>query len=166
MILCDVCKEHVATIHYTEVLPNSEPKKMALCEACAKLKNLPITTQLSVADILKGLTQASQSEGEESGARCPQCDLTFARFRKGGRLGCAACYEAFQPKMMSILEEIHRETQHVGKIPKHSAGGTSEAIEVARLHKKLEQAIEKEEFEEAAILRDRIQSLKDETESE
>jgi len=161
-MLCDICKEQIATIHYTEVLPNSEPKKMALCESCAKEKNLLFTPQFSVADILKGLTQAVQAEEEDSEKSCPRCRLTFARFRKGGRLGCASCYEAFQPKLQHILEEIHREKQHIGKLPKSAASEPSKAAQLAELHQELKQAIDREEFEQAALLRDRIQTLKDE----
>jgi protein arginine kinase activator len=165
MMLCEICKEQIATIHYTEVLPNSEPKKMALCDACAKQKNLPVATHFSVADILKGLTQAVQAEEEGSTAKCPRCGLTFARFRKGGRLGCATCYDAFQPKIQSILEEIHRDKQHVGKVPKCIAQQSGPAAELVQLHQELKEAVDKEEFEQAAILRDRIQALKTETTS-
>jgi protein arginine kinase activator len=161
-MLCDICKENIATIHYTEVLPNSEPKKMALCESCAKKKNLLVAAQFSVADILKGLAQAVQVEEEDSKKRCPQCRLTFGRFKKGGRLGCPACYEAFSPKLESILEEIHGEKQHVGKVPKSAGPEPGRAAELAQLHQKLKEAIDTEEFEEAAVLRDRIQELKDE----
>ncbi len=159
-MLCEICKEQIATIHYTEVLPNSEPKKMALCEACAKKKNLPVATHFSVADILKGLTQAVQSEEEGETAKCARCGLTFARFKKSGRLGCAVCYDAFQPKLQSILEEIHRERQHVGKVPTFSAQQSGEAAELAKLHRELKDAIDNEEYEKAATLRDRIQSVK------
>jgi protein arginine kinase activator len=159
-MLCEMCKEQIATIHYTEVLPNSQPKKMALCEACAKQKNLPIATQFSVADILKGLTQAVQAEEEDPTAKCPRCGLTFARFRKGGRMGCAACYDAFQPKIQAILEEIHRDKQHVGKVPKCIAQQSGATAELAELHQELKEAVDKEQYEQAAILRDRIQSLK------
>jgi protein arginine kinase activator len=163
-MFCEICKEQIATIHYTEVLPNSKPKKMALCEACAKQKNLPVATHFSVADILKGLTQAVQAEEEEGTVKCSRCGLTFARFRKGGRLGCATCYEAFQPKIQSILEEIHRDKQHVGKVPKCIAQQSGEAAELAKLHQELKEAVDKEKYERAATLRDRIKALKAETE--
>jgi len=165
-MLCEICKEQIATIHYTEVLPNSEPKKMALCEACAKQKNLPVATQFSVADILKGLTQAVQAEEEGGTAKCPRCGLTFARFRKGGRLGCATCYDAFQPKILSILEEIHRGRQHVGKVPKRIAQQSGATAELAQLCQELKEVVDKEEFEKAATLRDRIQALKTEMKGE
>ena len=163
-MLCDMCKEHIATIHYTEVLPNSEPKTMALCESCAKKKNLVVAAPFSVADILKGLTQAVQAEEEDSQKRCPRCRLTFARFKKGGRLGCAACYEAFEPKIESILEEIHGDKQHVGKVPQTLPRERGRAPELARLHQNLKEAVDGEEFERAAVLRDRIQAINDEIE--
>ncbi len=164
-MLCDICKENIATIHYTEVLPSSKPKKMALCESCAKDKNLLMAPQFSIADILKGLTQVIQPEEDDKDTSCPRCRLTLARFKKKGRLGCAECYEAFGPKLHSILEEIHGDKQHVGKIPCSLTKGVGQAAELARLHRKLKEAVDKEAFEEAAILRDRIQSFRDETQS-
>ncbi len=164
-MLCEICKEQIATIHYTEVLPNSQPKKMALCEACAKQKNLPVAAHFSVADILKGLTQAVQAEEEGSKAKCPRCGLTFGGFKKVGRLGCATCYEAFSPRIQSIIEEIHRDKQHVGKVPKCIAQQSGGAAELARLHQELKEAVDEEQFEQAAALRDRIQALKNEIQS-
>jgi protein arginine kinase activator len=161
-MLCDICKEQIATIHYTEVLPNSEPKKLALCESCAKQKKLLVPSQFSVADILKGLTQAVQAEEEDIKTSCPRCRLTFARFRKGGRLGCATCYEAFKPNLQAILEEIHRNKQHTGKVPRSVTKEPGKAAQLTRLHQRLKEAIDKEEFEDAAVLRDRIQALEDE----
>jgi len=161
-MLCEICKEQIATIHYTEVLPNSEPKKMALCEACAKQKNLPVVTHFSVADILKGLTQAVQAEEGDDKTKCSRCGLTFARFKKSGRLGCATCYDAFRPKIESILNEIHGDKQHVGKVPRCIGQQSGGAAELAQLHQKLKEAIDNEEFEQAAVLRDRIQALKSE----
>ncbi len=162
-MLCDICKEHIATIHYTEVLPNSKPKTMALCESCAKKKNLVAAAQFSVADVLKGLTEAAYAV-EESGKTCPRCRLTFGKFRKKGRLGCAMCYEAFEPNLQPILDEIQRDKQHVGKVPKSIAGQPGKAAQLAQLHQKLKEVIDNEEFEEAAVLRDQIQAVKDEME--
>ena len=93
-ILCDICKEHIATVHYTEIV-NNKLKKLDLCEECAKQKNLGVSVQFSVADILKGLTEAQAGQKEDEGKVCPTCGLTFGRFRKVGKLGCGDCYEAF-----------------------------------------------------------------------
>jgi protein arginine kinase activator len=164
-MLCEICKEQIATIHYTEVLPNSEPKKMALCEACAKQKNLPLAAHFSVADILKGLTQAVQAEDEDGKTKCSRCGLTFAQFRKSGRFGCASCYDAFKPRIQDIIEEIHRDKQHVGKVPKCIAEQSGDAAELTQLHQDLRKAIDSEEFERAAVLRDRIQTVKEKIKS-
>jgi len=164
-MLCDMCKEKIATIHYTEVLPGSKPKKMALCESCAKHKNLLVEAQFSIADVFKTLTQVVEVDEEGNEITCPRCRWTFSRFKKRGRLGCATCYDAFEEKLQSILEEIHRDTQHIGKVPKSIAKEPGRAAELASLHRGLKEAIAKEDFEEAAVLRDHIQSLKDKTDS-
>jgi protein arginine kinase activator len=87
--------------------------------------------------------------------------LSYARFKKSGRLGCATCYEVFEEKLHSILEEIHQSKQHLGKVPRSFGEEPGKAAELTRLHQRLKEAIDKEAFEEAAVLRDSIQSLKE-----
>jgi len=161
-ILCDLCKEKIATVHYTEI-ENNKLKKMDLCEDCAKQKNIGINVQFSVADILKGLTEPQIEKKEEPSKTCPQCGLTFNAFRKTGKLGCGECYEAFAEELVPILGDIHKNTQHVGSKPMSVKGVKSVVMKVKgqldMLASELEAAIKKEDYEQAAVIRDKIKSL-------
>ena len=165
--LCDICKEKVATVHYTEIVDN-KLKKMDLCEDCARDKNIGINVQFSVADILKGLTE-SQSKKEESGRRCPGCGITFNQFRKTGKLGCGKCYETFEEELMPIISDIHKNTEHVGTKPskarKSRGAGSKDRAKLDELTSQLEEAIDKEEYEQAAVLRDKIRTLQQKIEN-
>jgi protein arginine kinase activator len=84
-------------------------------------------------------------------------------FKKNGRLGCPACYSAFEEELAPMLKAMHRQVRHVGKVPPHSpppeAGATDNAAERVRLQRLLDAAVAREAFEEAARLRDQIRAL-------
>ncbi len=157
-ILCDICKEHIATVHYTEIV-NNKLKKMNLCDNCAKAKNLGVTVQFSVADILKGLTEPPASGKKEKDKTCAFCGLTYSRFKKIGKLGCGECYEAFETSLKPVISDIHKNNQHTGKVPLKMKKVAKAVSQLDALHRQLRQAVEKEEYEQAAEIRDKIKKI-------
>ena len=98
--------------------------------------------------------------------KCGKCGTTYEEFLHKGRFGCAQCYRSFRSQLGPALRGIQGAETHSGKRPK-SHRETTETIvkklsEADRLTLELQEAIEKEEFEEAARLRDRIKELKKE----
>jgi protein arginine kinase activator len=156
--LCDVCKERPATVHYTEIV-NNKLRKLNLCEQCAREKGLGVTAHFGVAEILKGLTESQQQEASEPERTCDFCGLTFTRFRKTGRLGCPHCYETFRDELEPIPSDVHKKTEHVGKSPSATAMIDTTTKQLSELNRELMQAVENEEYERAAQLRDQIKQL-------
>jgi protein arginine kinase activator len=76
-----------------------------------------------------------------------------------GRLGCADCYTAFREKLAPLIEKVHGASQHVGKIPSEKRGALSLRSELLRYRSQLRKAIEVENYEEAARLRDLIREV-------
>jgi protein arginine kinase activator len=96
--------------------------------------------------------------------KCAKCGLTYEDFKKIGRLGCGACYVSFKGSLAPLLKRIHGSNQHMGKSP--SPVSMKELKITTKLHDELEaakaeltKAVKKEEFEEAAALRDKIKFL-------
>src|SRR4029079_17119303 len=85
---------------------------------------------------------------------CPACGLKYGEFRTPGRPGCPHDYEAFKPGLVPLLERLHRKTTHVGKRPKRRPKAT--LSEITELRKELRQAVDREDYERAAHLRDLI----------
>ena len=85
--------------------------------------------------------------------------MTYAEFQKGGMLGCANCYRAFKVPLTSLLQRVHGNTQHAGRVPGGVRSGVSIRMNIDRLKEKLQQAIADEEYEQAARLRDAIRAL-------
>lgn len=162
-ITCQVCKKNIATVHLTEIIKNKK-REIHLCEECAAKKGIAFkATSFSISDLLSGLvnTQAAQEIAKMSQVKCPICGLSYLEFRQHGRLGCATDYTVFKEGLMPLLEKIHGDTEHLGKIP-NSSGDTREVSkELLELRQELRRVIEKEDYEQAATLRDRIEQLEE-----
>jgi len=117
--------------------------------------------KFEIADLLAGMVDAmTHTEEERIGhVQCPRCGLLYSSFKETGRLGCSECYAAFQFQLRPLLRRIHGDTRHRGKAPSHGAGSSSGAREIQRLHDELQRAVEREEFEKAAGIRDEIRRL-------
>ena len=161
-MLCNNCKEKEATVHLTKV-EGDKMHKVDLCETCSKEKNVNAPSGGSLSTIFKGLTDADdldlEPEQDASSDKCPACGFSQADFKKSGRFGCPECYEAFSSSLDALLRTMHRDVRHVGKTP-GSQQGSAAAEKLKGLERRLEEAVEKEDFEKAAELRDEIGELK------
>lgn len=149
---CQRCP-NPATLHITEIV-KGEVQEFHFCEDCAQ----------------NHLTQAEEGlpENEESlqaelddvdQLACPHCGITFKEFRKQGRLGCPRDYVVFEKELLPLLENIHGETQHCGKVPKRMPDDSLKQYRLIKLRNDLKVAIAEESYEDAARLRDEIQAL-------
>jgi protein arginine kinase activator len=157
-----------ATLHITEIREN-QVQALHLCEKCAQ-EYLTSVEVGSAADepgqsatTPAGLLAQEVDEHIEN-LTCPNCGITYKEFRSQGRLGCPNDYIAFHDELLPLLESIHGETQHVGKIPKHAPDLSQRQYELIRLRNSLRSAVDSEQYEEAASLRDQIRQLEEELE--
>ncbi|MCB1195117.1 UvrB/UvrC motif-containing protein [bacterium] len=161
-MLCEICKKCEATIHYTEIVHN-QMIKMHICEECAKSKGIGIQSPFSISDLLSGLAEVDQHVEKAHDPVCKGCGLSFSHFRQTGRLGCSECYATFKVPLESLLKTIHKAAHHTGKkYAKDILNVPEKAIEeeINLLNIQLQNAVEKEQYEHAAQLRDQIKALK------
>lgn len=160
-MLCDVCGKNPATVHLTEII-DEQMSELHLCEECARQKSIQMEQQFGLSDLLAGLAgfEKSTQEKEAVALKCANCGLTYADFKKIGRLGCGECYSAFKKYLGSLLKKIHGSSLHFGKSPIRVAKVVLEKkMDLSSLRYKLQKAIEMEAFEEAARIRDQIKEL-------
>lgn len=171
---CDICKKKEATVHVTEII-NDEMTELHLCEECAKKKSFQMDKHFGLADLLAGLSDfesplegVKKDEAKKERLKCSNCGLTYEDFRKIGRLGCSECYSTFKDNLAPLLKRIHKATQHIGSAPLKKASQKSEKTEssqeeseIEKLKKEMQKAVEKEAFEKAAKIRDKIKGLKE-----
>lgn len=156
---CCICKEKPATVHLTQIV-GDKMQKLDMCEDCAKAKGINDPTSFAMADLMLGLGAAQEVEqavGLE--LKCPRCGFSQADFKKTGRLGCPECYKTFAEGLAGLLKTMHKGTRHIGKSPEALRQTREKADRLKTLQKKLNKAIETEDFELAAQLRDQIKAL-------
>lgn len=160
---CQRCNER-AVFHITEILGEGQIEELHLCMKCG---------ERYLAEPIPG-TQAPTGGGSSAELEllqqweemvCPECGGTLKDFRNTGRLGCPHDYQYFREQLQPLLQSIHGETQHSGKVPNRSAADHQLRQEISRLRRQLQELIEAERYEEAAQLRDRIRELEARTSS-
>jgi protein arginine kinase activator len=161
-MLCDICGKNPATVHLTEII-DDQMNELHLCEACANQKSAQMEQQFGLSDLLAGLTEFEKPNNLKRetviSVKCDNCGLSYADFKKIGRLGCSECYTAFKKYLGPLLKRIHGSNFHVGKSPLKVAKTAKKKIDLSSLRDELQKAIEMEAFEEAARIRDQIREL-------
>ncbi|MDO8580030.1 MAG: UvrB/UvrC motif-containing protein [Candidatus Omnitrophota bacterium] len=158
---CDICGKKKATVHLTEIL-DEQMTEMHLCEECAREKSVKMEQQFGLADLLAGLTDFGKQikDVEKVKLKCAGCGMNYDDFRKFGRLGCSECYDTFQAHLATLLKKIHGSNHHFGKSPmKISQVEKEKIVTLQELKNQLNEAIQMEDFEKAAGLRDKIRQL-------
>ena len=161
-MICGKCGQQTATVHMTQIV-NNEKKEIYLCQNCAVQPDLPFSFE----NFFQGLldTFQSQQQQKQTGApehaavQCPKCGLTHEDFKNTGRFGCADCYGAFREHLNGIFKNIQAGQSHEGKFPKRHGIQLNRQKKSQQLKKALAKAIEDEEYESAAVLRDEIRAL-------
>lgn len=159
---CSRCSKP-ATLHITEIRQGAV-QEVHLCETCAQDYLSQPDPMATVDEAEKLAHKLSEAAGEQELEEldqlvCPNCGITFREFRSSGRLGCPHDYTVFRRELMPLLENIHGETQHVGKIPKRAPGASQQQYQLIKMRNELRTAVEEEAYERAAKLRDDIQRL-------
>lgn len=159
-VRCQRCPKP-ATLHLTEILGIKQIEEMHFCEECAQKhlyepgvagEKLPAPKPVETASQRDDLDDLNRME-------CPQCGIKFKDFRSTGRLGCPHDYEAFKKELVPLLENIHGEIRHQGKSPRRKYPQNTASSKLGSLRRQLHTAIGKEDYEQAAQIRDTIRQL-------
>ncbi|NMA33782.1 MAG: hypothetical protein GX940_04425 [Clostridiaceae bacterium] len=152
-----------ANVHYTQII-NGNKVEMYLCSQCAEEKGkLTFSPQLSLGSLLWGFGPGGGADypgiGKQPVLRCDMCGMSFDDFRRLGKLGCPNCYRVFRDNLEPILRRLHGSAEHTGKMPARMADEIKTSNELKRLKAELASAVENEQYEKAAELRDRIREI-------
>lgn len=161
---CDQCHEREAVIHLTQIV-NEQVTTLHLCERCAAEKGVespggqPKTPLGSfLAAMGKGPEQTPIARGADT---CARCGASFQDFRESGRLGCSECYLVFEAPLRDLLRRLHGSTHHMGEryVDPGQPAGEERTPRLSDLREQLRVAVETENFELAAELRDRLRVM-------
>ncbi|MCL1878685.1 MAG: UvrB/UvrC motif-containing protein [Defluviitaleaceae bacterium] len=184
-MLCQKCQTNQASVHMQQFM-HGQKVELHLCQECAfKIDNPEMLVSLE--NIFKGFLdqltaqhfpQGAMPSGAAAGATdkikakrspvkaCARCGMTFHKFKTGGRLGCDVCYKSFKTEVEVLLKNVQGSTRHEGKYPRRMGAGIFNKRQVTDLRDKLKKAIELEDFENAARIRDEIRALETANNSE
>ena len=160
-MLCDQCHERDAVLNLTQIVENAVTQ-LHLCEKCAAERGLESTVSMPKHPLGEFLQQAQQQALQIPGdaARCAYCGTSLRDFRASGRLGCAHCYGAFEQSLRDLLRRVHGSARHTGRrYEPPQPDELQRAVTLGELRDRLRRAIEGEQFELAADIRDRIRVL-------
>lgn len=161
---CEGCKKQ-ATQHITEI-SGGKPVEKHYCETCPKLGGEGIAAKghTPINELLNNFVLAHSGAPKEATGACESCGITWPEFKQAGLLGCENDYSLFEKELTPIIQRAHEgATHHTGKVParRAAASGTLVAKKrgtLARLRKELAAAVEAEDYERAAKVRDEIRS--------
>ena len=164
---CEKCAKQ-ATFHITDIIEKGKHREFHFCDDHARQHLAPADEPFEsppISELAKKLALNVSAAGtlrEPTPADkqvCPICQITFLEFRNSGRLGCPYDYEVFRDELMPLLENIHGETRHSGKVPKRAPRNTQQQTTLIQLRNELKRAIAAEDYEAAARLRDKIKGI-------
>ena len=123
-------------------------------------------SHLPIADLLNSFVQKHSGVDPQSRAGeslvCESCGATFAEFRENSLLGCSDCYAAFEGPLSPLMERAHEGgTHHAGKVPRRAGVGERRQVALRLLRRRLDDAVQSEDYEVAAQLRDEIDGMAD-----
>jgi protein arginine kinase activator len=158
-MLCQVCKTQPATVKISHTI-NEKKMEFSLCQSCAEEKGMsnPLT---SVPEVLNHFlfellgNELLEHKPDSESATCSGCGQNWDDFQKTGLLGCEICYQVFESELNVILRRIHGSNQHIGSRPS-SRRSRVDKVELQKIRLELQAAIDNENFELAAELRDLI----------
>jgi protein arginine kinase activator len=169
---CQKCAKP-ATFHITDIVEKGKHREFHFCDEHARQHLAPPdeTAEPPISELAKKLIIGGSAIAAGSGSGgsrepspadkqvCPICQITFLEFRNSGRLGCPYDYEVFRDELMPLLENIHGETRHSGKVPKRAPRNTQQQTTLIQLRNELKRAVAAEDYEAAARLRDKIKGI-------
>lgn len=150
-MLCEKCGKNNASVLYTQII-NGKKSSLNLCSQCASGESIFD----NFGSLLSFGTRTEAAKGV-----CPICGMTLSEFARTGRMGCGKCYETFRAQAKSMLRKIHGTSVHneaKTENPPAPEIKKEEKSELDILKDKLKEAIESENYEEAAKIRDEIRS--------
>lgn len=174
-MLCQKCHKKTASVFISSII-NGQETRTYLCDNCVKdyqlfnfqdpfsikdvIYKFKVDEEDSIGQEKENLLQIDD-DNEEKEIICPNCSSTYNEYRETGKLGCSRCYEVFKKQLNPILKNIYGYEEYIGKMPKEYNKHIHISKEIKILKEDLNRAVEKEEYEKAADIRDKIKELEE-----
>ena len=159
-MLCEKCGKNNATTHIRSVV-NGVVTEKHLCACCAANEGYSDMQGNNLTQLLSSMFGDIMAANSSMGAvRCKCCGGAFADIAESGKVVCPECYKTFYNELLPYLKRVHGSTKHIGKIPNKAplaVKADEETVEGLRML--LNQLVREENYEQAAVVRDKIKKL-------
>lgn len=162
---CQKCKVNNATTQVKRIV-NGAYEEYMLCADCAHEMGFDNVFDTAMPDMFGGLVKSlfgTALPSRSQATRCPSCGSTYGDITNTGKVGCAKCYTTFISELLPSVKRIHGNTTHCGKRPNMALAEESVANQkedqIGILKTQLNKAVEEQNFELAAELRDKIKEM-------
>ena len=169
-MLCQKCKKHTATTQVKRTI-NGITEEFFLCRDCAaEIGFSGFINPFSSAGFFSSLFNEKMEEKSLSPVkRCPKCNSSLSDITSLGKVGCAECYSVFENSLSPLITKIHGTNHHCGKLSPNANSSADEngnnfktvEEEIAELKEKLNEAVLAQEYEQAAVIRDKIKEMEE-----
>ena len=158
--MCQKCGKRPADVHFKQII-NGNVHEEYLCSQCASLNTtgFGFGFDKSAENIFDALFSGGSATAARSRRTCPLCGATARDIHGSGRAGCAKCYEVFREELGASAYRIHGGAKHVGRAPGNHKEEMERQAKIDALKREQAKAIEEQNYERAAELRDEIKSL-------
>lgn len=156
-MICQKCGKNTATTHIRTIV-NGVLQEKHLCSQCAAseakydIKNNNLTQMLS--NMFGDMAEPTQNKI----VRCSCCGNTYADIVDSGKCGCSECYATFYEQLLPYFKRVHGSTEHIGKKLQNE---NAKIDTIDELRNALKRSIKEENYEQAAVIRDKIKSLQE-----
>ena len=162
---CQSCGKKEATVRYMEDI-NGKKQEMHFCIDCAKKLGFVNFSDM-FSPMFTNIPSLFGDFGFKEELKCPTCGYTFDDYSSTGLLGCPDCYDTFEDRLDNIFLKMHGKNRHI-KLSNKKRISNAKSIqkdkidkldEVASLKNELKTLVENEEYEKAAVVRDKITKI-------
>jgi protein arginine kinase activator len=157
-MLCKNCGKRQATTHVKRTI-NGKTEEYHLCHECAVKLGVAGINPFDLNDLWGSLFGGTHQKTLSEQVICPSCGQSFSKIAKSGKMGCPECYKTFYNDLLPSLQKIHGKVKHVGKVPSNADEHAKVEYRLRELKEKLKSAVDSEDFESAAALRDEIREI-------
>ena len=160
-MFCENCGVNKATTHIHSVV-NGVVNEKYLCNHCAASEGYSDINNNNLSQMLSSMFgETLNLPVEKNIVHCDCCGSTFADIANSGRCGCAECYSTFYKQLLPYFKRLHGSTKHTGKTINNIKDYNNPTETIDSLRQLLSKLIQDENYEQAAVIRDKIKSLQE-----
>lgn len=162
---CGECKKPIA-VRYIEIVGHTITQT-SMCADCPELQRRLHGTHTQ---------ELVANQFSDAGLECGNCGTTLEEVRRGHKLGCSECYNVFDNALLQEMQATNRlpfrffsvkksNPIHIGRSPGEKLT-INLASKLLALNEALKETLKREDYEQAAWLRDQIKALTEEKEKQ